>query len=230
MTIHANDTGSTPVTPSPVTPAQVLPPTVTAYEGVVVNLNNAIDALVAQIPEFQAPHPSTSRFVRTHLNVPLEFIGSAVSAVTESPSLQSSNTLDVTQAREALQFIGAFVPLYEKMRLFTENLKFTINERQARVSVNAQMLYGVAKQFARNADNVGVTGHVRIMKEHLTRAKRSRIAKSPAPAPGTVTTPVTTTVPAPGSGTVTTPVTTTVPVPVAQPHITSQEAGGSSKQ
>jgi len=211
MTIEANNTPSPPVTAAPVTPA------LTAYEQLVVNLSNAIDALVAQIPEFQVPHPTTSRFVRTHLNVPLEFIGGAISAVADIPSLAATNTFDVDQAREALQFIGAFQPLYDKITLLSDNLKFTINERKAQVGVKAQMLYGVAKQFARIPENVGVGGHVKLMKAHLAKAKKSHKAKAGTPAP------------APGSGTVTAPV-TTAPAPVAQQHTTLQQEATVSQQ
>ena len=80
MTINANDTSSTPVTPAPADPV----PALTAYEQLVANLNAAIDALVAQIPEFQVPHPATTTFVRTHQNVPLEFSTSAVTAVQDT--------------------------------------------------------------------------------------------------------------------------------------------------
>ena len=212
MTIKANDTPSTPVTPALVTPA------LTAYEQLVANLSNAIDALVAQIPEFQVSHPTTSGFVRTHLNVPLEFISGAISAVTDIPSLAASNTFDVDQAREALQFIGAFEPLFDKVSLLSDNLKFTINERKAQVGVKAQMLYGVAKQFARLPENVGVSGHVKLMKAHLAKGKKSRKAKAVTPAP------------APGSGTVASPVTVTTPAPVAQQHTTSQQEATVSQQ
>jgi hypothetical protein len=241
MSINANDTSSTTGTPATSGPTPVL----TAYEQLVANLNNAIDALVAQIPEFQVPHPTNTKFVRSHQNVPLEFSVSALAAVNDSPALQASNTLDVNEAREALQFISAFQQLYEKVTLLSQNLKFTIMERRAQVSVKSQMVYGVAKQLVRDP-NSNIAGHVKIMKEHLAKGKRKSTKKSPAPgsgtvkapvttttpAPGsgTVKAPVTTTTPAPGSGTVTPPVTTTAPAPVAQPHATSQQEGGGSKQ
>ncbi len=213
------------MTPAPAGPT----PPLTAYEQLVGNLNNAIDALVAQIPEFQVPHPTSTSFVRTHQNVPLEFAGSAVAAVNDAPVLQASNTLDVNEAREALQFIDAFQPLYEKVTLLSQNLKFTIMERRAQVSVKALMLYGVAKQLARDP-NSAIAGHVKIMKEHLAKGKRKSTKKSLAPGSGTVKAPVTTTTPAPGTGTVTPPVTTTAPAPVAQPHATTQQEGAGSKQ
>ncbi len=208
MTINPNDTSSTPSTPAPAGPT----PPLTAYEQLVANLNAAIDALVAQIPEFQVPHPTSTSFVRTHQNVPLEFANSAVAAVNDAHVLQASNTLDVNEAREALQFIDAFQPLFEKVTLLSQNLKFTIMERRAQVSVKALMLYGVAKQLARDP-NSAIAGHVRIMKAHLAKAKRKS------------------TKPTPGSGTVTTPVTTTGPVPVTSapvvtPHVTSPQEGG----
>ncbi len=218
MTINANDTSSTTTGTTGTTAPAGPTPALNAYEQVVANLNNAIDALVAQIPELQAPHATTSKFVRTHLNVPLEFIGGAVAAVTNSPVLQGFNTFSADEGRAALQFMGAFQPLQEKVSLLAQNLQFTINERQANISVKAQTLYGMAKQAARDPNNVGLTGHVKLLKEHLVRAKRAKKAAGQTPAP------------APGSGTVTTPVTTTGPVPVAQPHTTSQEEGGAGKQ
>lgn len=230
MTINANDTSSTPVTPAPAGPT----PALTAYEQLVANLTNAIDALVAQIPEFQVPHPTTTSFVRTHLNIPMEFIAGAISAVSDTPSLQGSNALDVNEAREALQFIGAFQQLFDKVTLFAQNLKFTINERQANLGMKAQVLYGVAKLYARDPNNVGVPAHVKLMKAHLAKAKRPRKAKTvtPAPAPGsgTVTPPVTTSAPAPGSGTTTEPVTPLAPATslgIVTAHVTTPtwEAG-----
>jgi hypothetical protein len=212
MTINANETSSTtPGTTGTTAPAGPTP-ALNAYEQVVANLNNAIDALMAQIPEIQVQHPTTAKFVRTHLNVPLEFIAGAVGAVTNSPVLQAYNTFDANEGRDALQFIGAFQPLQEKVSLLAQNLKFTIDERKANIGVKAQMLYGMAKQAARDPKNTGMTGHVKLLKDHLARAKRAKKAAGQTPAP------------APGSGTVTSPVTTTGPVPVA--HATSQQGGG----
>ena len=217
MTINANVTSSTtPGTTGTTAPAGPTP-ALNTYEQVVVNLNNAIDALVAQIPELQAPHATTSKFVRTHLNVPLEFITGAIGAVTNSPLLQSFNTFDANEGRDALQFIGAFQLLQEKVSLLAQNLQFTINERQANISVKAQTLYGMAKSAARDPNNVGLTGHVKLLKEHLARPKRAKKATGQTP------------VPAPGSGTVTTPVTPTAPAPVAQSHAASQEGGAKTQ-
>ncbi len=210
MTINANDTSSTTGTTGTTAPAGTAP-VLTAYEQLVANLNNAIDALMAQIPQIQAPHATTSKFVRTHLNVPLEFIAGAVGAVNNSPALQASNAFDANEGRDALQFISAFQPLQEKLALVAQNLKFKV-------------LYGVAKQVARDPSNVGVTGHVKLLKDHLARAKRAKKATAgtptPAPGSGTVTAPVSTTA----------PVTTTAPAPVAQPHTTSQEGGAATQQ
>jgi hypothetical protein len=212
MTINAKDTSSTtPGTTGTTAPAGPTP-ALNAYEQVVADLNNAIDALMAQIPEIQVQHSTTAKFVRTHLNVPLEFIAGAVGAVTNSPVLQAYNTFDANEGRDALQFISAFGPLQEKVSLLAQNLQFTINERKANIGVKAQMLYGMAKQAARDPKNTGMTGHVKLLKDHLARAKRAKKAAGQTPAP------------APGSGTVTSPVTTTGPVPVA--HATSGQQGG----
>jgi hypothetical protein len=196
MTINANDTSSTPVTPAPAGPT----PPLNSYEQLVVKLNNDIDALVAQIPEFQVPHPTTTKFVRSHQNVPQEFWTSAAAAVSDSPALQAANAFDADEARDAQQFVDAFQPLLEKVTLFGKNLKFTLMNRKANVSVKAQTVYGVAKQLDRDP-NSKLSGHVQILRGHLPRRK----SKSPAPTPGTVTTPVT-------------------PAPVV--HLTAPQEGG----
>jgi hypothetical protein len=215
MTINANATSSTATGTTGTTVPAGPTPALNAYEQEVVNLNAAIDALTAQIPELQAPHSTTSKFVRTHLNVPLEFIAGAIGAVTNSPVLQAYNTFDANEGRDALQFISAFQPLLDKVSLLAQNLQFTINERKATVSVKAQALYGMAKQSARDPNNVGMTGHVQLLRDHLGKAGRPRKTKGK-------TSP-------PASGTVTTPVTNTGPVPVAQPQISSQMEGGGAK-
>src|SRR5260221_4767724 len=217
MPINANDTGSTPGTTVPTAPAGTAP-VLTAYEQLVANLNIAIDGLMPQIPQIQAPHATTSKFVRTHRNVPLEFIAGAVGAVNNSPALQASNAFDANEGRDALQFISAFQPLQEKLALVAQNLKFTIDERKANISVKAQVLYGVAKQVARDPSNVGVTGHVKLLKDHLARAKRAKkaTAGTPTPAPGSGTGSGTPTGTGPGTGTP--PARPPAPAPVAQTH------------
>jgi hypothetical protein len=167
---------------------------------------------VAQIPEFQVQHPASTAFVRSHQNVPLDFTTTAVLAVTESPVLQASGTLDVNEVREALQFLGAFAPLYQKVTLLSQNLKFTLMERRATVSAKAQRVYGVAKQLVRDP-NSSIAGHVKLMQEHLARNRRKG-KKPPAPTPGTGTTPVT----------------TSTPALAALPLVTAQEEVAVSKQ
>jgi hypothetical protein len=183
MTINANDTSTTPSTPAPAGPT----PPLTAYEQLVANLKDAIDALGAQIPELQTPHPAITSFVRSHQNVPLEFTSSAVAAVQDTPILQAANTLDVNEVRGALQFIGAFQPLYEKVSLLAQNLKFTIMERRAQTTFKAQRVYGMAKQLGRDPNST-IAGHVKIMQQHLQKNRRKSTTKSPAPTPAPVTT------------------------------------------
>ena len=55
-------------------PAPAQTPTVTHYQQIAANLARAIDDMLALIPSFVESHPDTNAFVRTHQNVPLQFI------------------------------------------------------------------------------------------------------------------------------------------------------------
>ena len=79
--------GDVPQVPAnPVPPTQT--PTITHYQQIAENLAKAIDDMLVLIPSLVEPHPSTTGFVRTHQNVPLEFIATAIAAVEANPELQ----------------------------------------------------------------------------------------------------------------------------------------------
>ena len=170
----SDDDALYPNAPPPPTGAPPMMPTVTAYEVLAGNLRQAIDAIVAEIPNFQVPHPSTLPFVRSHQNIPIVFVWGAMSAVSASVHLEKTGVFDVDEAREAQQFIDAFQPLYEKGRLFMENLKFTIDSRRARVGMKALTLYAVAQRMARDPDKKELAGHVRLLRDYLGKTKRRR--------------------------------------------------------
>jgi hypothetical protein len=82
-----------------------------------------LDQIAAIIPKLEAQHVSTVKFVRAHLNVPVEFLATVIAAVEQTPELQGVNKLDVSAARDTLQFIEAFRPVLDKVAAFARNLQ-----------------------------------------------------------------------------------------------------------
>jgi|GEM_PF-121429 hypothetical protein len=189
--------GDVPQVPAdPVPPAQT--PTITHYQQIALNLAKAVDDMLALIPSFVEAHPDTTAFVRTHQNVPLTFIATAVAAVEANPELQGG-TFDATEARDTLQFIDAFRPMADLLSAAAKNLTFSINSRKANAGNGALEVYAIAKRVARNPLSTTVASHVGNLKRDLGR----RGPRKGKPAPGTPTpVPVPgTPVPAPAPGT-----------------------------
>jgi hypothetical protein len=139
--------GDVPQVPADPVPAQT--PTITHYQQIAANLAKAIDDMLALIPSFVEAHPDTTQFVRTHQNVPLTFIATAVAAVEANPELKGG-TFDATEARDTLQFIDAFRPMADRLSAAAKNLTFSINSRKANAGSGALEVYAIAKRVALN--------------------------------------------------------------------------------
>jgi hypothetical protein len=67
-----------------------------------------LDDVAGIIPNLEIAHVSTARFVRSHQNVSLEFLVTAIAAVEQPVDLQGVSKLDVTEAPDTLQFLEVF--------------------------------------------------------------------------------------------------------------------------
>lgn len=97
-------------------------PTVTHYQQLAAEFSAALDGIVAVIPKLEPAHVSTVNFVRSHVNVPIEFLATAVAGVEQSAELQAVKKLDVSTARDTLQFIEAFRPIVDRVNAFVKDL------------------------------------------------------------------------------------------------------------
>jgi len=183
--------GDVPQTPADPVPSQT--PTITHYQQIAANLAKALDDMLALIPSFVASHPSTTGFVRSHQNVPVEFIATAIAAVEANPQLQGTGNFDVSEARDALQFIDAFRPMADRLNAAARNVTFSIDSRRANVANGALQIYAIAKGVARNPLSTTVASHVGNLRRDLGKAGKARRKKA-TPAPGT---PAPTPAPAP---------------------------------
>jgi hypothetical protein len=166
------------VTPDPATPS----PTQTHYQQLAAQIIAALDDIAAKIPALEGKHVSTIDFVRTHQNVPLEFIETVTSAVELTPALSSTQKFDTAEARDALQFIQAFRPVFDLMNTLARDLKFTISSRRAKITADSLQMYAIAKGVARDPNTPEVGAHVANMRRDLARKKRPKTPE-PTPAP-----------------------------------------------
>ena len=180
-------TGTTDPTPTPT-------PTVTFYQKLADDFSKALDEITAIIPKLEITHPATANFVRSHLNVPTEFLATAIAAVEQTPELQGTGKLDVTAARDTLQFIEAFRPVQDKVTAFANSLKFTMASRKASLAADALQIYSIAKGIARDPGAAAVASLVSNLKRDLGRRGRPKGSTAAAAKPGPLppTTPVTT--------------------------------------
>ncbi len=179
-------TSATPPDGTATDPANTPTPTVTHYQQLADQFSKALDDLAAIVPQLEASHATTANFVRSHLNVPTEFLATAIAAVEEVPELQNVNKLDVVSARDTLQFIEAFRPVQDKLTAFANTLKFTMASRKATLAADALQIYSIAKGIARDPGSAAVVSLVANLKRDLGRRGRAKggvVAANHAPGP-----------------------------------------------
>jgi hypothetical protein len=154
-------------------------PTITYHQQLAAELMESLDQFAARIPGLEGAHESKMDFVRSHVNVPFEFLGSAIAAVEQTPELQAGHRLDVDDARDALQFIAAFRPAADKLALILGMLRFTLASRKAGLAAEALQIYSLAKGYARDPQGAEIGNHVANMRRDLGRSGRPRTRRAP---------------------------------------------------
>jgi hypothetical protein len=158
-------------TPEPETPAT---PTVTHYQQLAAEFTAELEAIAGIIPKLEPGHISTANFVRSHQNVPIEFLGTVVAAVEQTPELQAVKKLDVNEGRDTLQFIDAFRPVLDRVVAFAKVLQNTINSRKASLAADSLQIYNIAKGLARDPNSAAVASLVANMKRDLGKRGRPK--------------------------------------------------------
>lgn len=183
----------TPPPSPPGDPTAQAPPTlsVTYYDQLAIHFSQVLDEITVIVPRDTAVD-HTSRFVSTHLNIPLKFLATTVAAVEQFEELQAAKKLDVAKARDTLQMIAAFRPICYKVAAFMEDLGNSLDARQAGLAVEALEAYHVAQSLARDESNPLLTTWVDSMQHDLGRRgpRSTRSKKPPGPTPPVDPTPV----------------------------------------
>lgn len=160
-------------------------PTVTHYQQLATEFCKQLDIVAASVPRLELMHPSTAKSIRSLLNVPMEFLATAVAVVDQVPELQGINRLDVAAARDALQFIEAFRPVADRVDVLFKSVKSTIASFQSGLAGGALQTYAIAKGLARDKSSAHIGVHVANLKRDLGRRGRpkasTKAAKLPPP-------------------------------------------------
>ena len=170
--------------------APPLSPTKTHYQQLADDFMKGFDALTATLPPVELKHPTNETFVKTHQNVPDDFVATVISAIEQSVELEGVKTFDATVGRDRKQYSDAMRPLAETIIRYGLSLIFTSDFKSALNAADALQMYAIAKSVARKADNAAVGLHVKSMKRDL--GKRGR-KKAKAKAPDTTPNPAPTT-------------------------------------
>ena len=199
-----------PPVPPPVDPSSGAPPTltVTYYQQLVAHFFSVLDEITAALPRPDSTQQvRTPGFIRTHLNIPLVFLGSSLDAVEQLPELQAVNKVDPLEGRDTLQLIEAFRPLRNRVAAFELYLDNVLDARQVTLAVGALDTYDLVKSLARDKTNAPVAAANATLKRDLGRSgpKTKKVVVTPVPAPAPVPIPV----PAPAPAPVPSPVSTT---------------------
>jgi hypothetical protein len=128
-----------------------------------------LDTIAATIPNLEARHVTTANFVRSHVNISIAFLTTAIAAVEQTDVLQAVEKLDPLAAHDTLQFIDAFRPVVDKLFALASALKFTLASRKASLAANALQIYAIAKGVSRDPRSAAVASLVANMKRDLGR-------------------------------------------------------------
>lgn len=153
--------------------------TITHYQEVGANVLKLIDSVRSAIPVVEVPVGTKFPLAAGKSGL----IATAISVFESSPELQGLR-FNADEARDTLQYIDAFQPVLNQLRLLARHLEVQIRFRRGRSMEASLQLYEVAKGVSRRAAGVDLPTHVGNLKSQVTAANRKKAAKKPAaPAP-----------------------------------------------
>jgi hypothetical protein len=168
-----------PITPSEASPPETpVTPTVTYYQQLANDFMKSLDTIAAVIPKLEASHVSTTSFVRSHANIPTQFIATSIAVVEQTPVLQRLAKFDVDGARNALQFLDAFHAVCDKVMAFEKSLKYTLASTKAVVAKDSLRNYSILKTLAKDPGSADLGSHVANLKRDLGKRGRPRTIKT----------------------------------------------------
>jgi hypothetical protein len=166
--------------------------TVTHYQETADQVKKFIESARATMPTVDVPADLTLDSPQKILRD--EFIATAVGMYDGSSDLQKFPVIDLTDARDTLQYMDAYRPVILLLENQIRHLKMQFKVRKQRAAENALLVYQLAKTVSRATPGVDLDAHLGTMKRQLSRKKKVVKASTPKT---TTSSPSTTAPPAP---------------------------------
>ncbi|HEV7239447.1 MAG TPA: hypothetical protein VGQ36_09420 [Thermoanaerobaculia bacterium] len=159
---------------------ELVPPTVTRYQLLAEEIARDLEAVAAKMPKLEAAHRRDDDFIRAHVNVPVRFMATTISAVEQTPELERVKRLDTIEGHDTLQFLGAFKAVHDQLTHLADSLKFTMKSRKARLAWQSLQIYAIARGLARDGSHPSIAAYVDILRRDLGPRGRPRKKKTEA--------------------------------------------------
>jgi hypothetical protein len=151
--------------------------TVTHYQQQAEEVARRILAAREAIPSVDVPAEMT---LATGVAVLKDaFIATAVGMFDGLPDLQRIPAIDLTDARDTLQYMDAFRPVILLLESQIRHLKLQFKVRKQRAAENALLVYQLAKTVSRATPGVDLDAHIGTLKRQLSRGKKKVKASTP---------------------------------------------------
>lgn len=147
--------------------------TVTPMELLVKELKADLDAIRAKIPNFQYPHPTTRKMVRTYRSVPREFVQRMNDTVRLNDEIRAVGIYNHEDGIKAADFVDHFKIFREEVAGFLHGLNFTIEYRHAEIAAKGLQTYQIIKALRRSPRST-LGSHLETLREALNRAGKKR--------------------------------------------------------
>jgi hypothetical protein len=149
--------------------------TITHYKQLAEQFRKVFSDAVAIVPTADPGEFANAEASRRRLNVPLEFLRTAIASVERNPELQNVQKLNVLLGQDTLQYLEAFRPMLDELLAFVNRLTLTLQSRQATLSIEALHIYDVAKSVNRDERSPELSAAIANMKRDLGRRGRPPI-------------------------------------------------------
>lgn len=177
--------------PDPGTPGT---PVVVDYDTQAATLQAMVQNVPQIVPHWLPFHPTNSRAIRGGRAVSESFIAEVGSAVAATSELQSLNSFDVDEARDAQKYKTAYQPVAQLFTRIGRSLQFSIDSRMAKAGTQALQTYYLAKGLGRTPNFADALDVAKTLSDALGRKGRGPKSKKkevpqPQPAPEPIPAP-----------------------------------------
>jgi hypothetical protein len=153
----------------------------TYYDLLAEEIMQDLDRAAAKIPRLEARHRAPANSIRAHVNVPVEFLGTAVVVTEDTEEIKTSGPLVPSDGLDTLQYMDAFRRVDDKLGAIKSYVRFTLASRKTVLAVQALQVYAIARSRARDKRDARINAHVENLKRDLGKRGRPKKKKAEEP-------------------------------------------------